>query len=96
MAASNRTGPQAVPCGSGCIECQPPLPLPPFFLLPLQYRPGCVGFVSKSGGMSNECYSVIARAADGVYEGEGEGRGRRGSPPFPFPVYVFVVLWCLG
>lgn len=33
------------------------------------YRPGCVGFVSKSGGMSNELYNVIARAADGVYEG---------------------------
>jgi hypothetical protein len=28
-----------------------------------------VGFVSKSGGMSNEMYNVIARAADGVYEG---------------------------
>ena len=33
------------------------------------YRPGSVGFVSKSGGMSNEMYNVIARAADGVYEG---------------------------
>ena len=32
-------------------------------------RPGSVGFVSKSGGMSNEMYNVIARAADGVYEG---------------------------
>ncbi len=34
------------------------------------YRPGSVGFVSKSGGMSNEMYNVIARAADGIYEGE--------------------------
>lgn len=33
------------------------------------YRPGCVGFVSKSGGMSNEMYNVCARAADGIYEG---------------------------
>lgn len=33
------------------------------------YRPGCVGFVSKSGGMSNEMYNVVARAADGIYEG---------------------------
>ena len=28
-----------------------------------------VGFVSKSGGMSNELYNVIARAADGIIEG---------------------------
>ena len=28
-----------------------------------------VGFVSKSGGMSNELYNVIARAADGIFEG---------------------------
>lgn len=33
------------------------------------YRPGCVGFVSKSGGMSNEMYNVCARAANGIYEG---------------------------
>jgi ATP citrate (pro-S)-lyase len=33
------------------------------------YRPGSVGFVSKSGGMSNELYNVIARAADGIFEG---------------------------
>jgi ATP citrate (pro-S)-lyase len=33
------------------------------------YRPGSVGFVSKSGGMSNEMYNVAVRAADGVYEG---------------------------
>ncbi|CAN4107078.1 unnamed protein product [Withania somnifera] len=29
------------------------------------YRPGSVGFVSKSGGMSNELYSTIARVTDG-------------------------------
>jgi ATP citrate (pro-S)-lyase len=33
------------------------------------YRPGSVGFVSKSGGMSNELYNVLSRAADGIYEG---------------------------
>ena len=33
------------------------------------YRPGSVGFVSVSGGMSNEAYNIIARATDGVYEG---------------------------
>ncbi|ONM31626.1 ATP-citrate synthase beta chain protein 2 [Zea mays] len=33
------------------------------------YRPGSVGFVSKSGGMSNEMYSTIARVTDGIYEG---------------------------
>lgn len=33
------------------------------------YRAGSVGFVSKSGGMSNEMYNVLARATDGLYEG---------------------------
>jgi len=33
------------------------------------YRPGSVGFVSKSGGMSNELYSVLSRTTDGIYEG---------------------------
>jgi ATP-citrate lyase alpha-subunit len=33
------------------------------------YRSGSVGFVSKSGGLSNEMYNVIARNADGIYEG---------------------------
>ncbi len=33
------------------------------------HRPGSVGFVSKSGGMSNEMYNVLARATDGLYEG---------------------------
>ncbi|KAG6494630.1 hypothetical protein ZIOFF_042390 [Zingiber officinale] len=33
------------------------------------YRPGSVGFVSKSGGMSNELYNTIARVTDGIYEG---------------------------
>ena len=33
------------------------------------HRAGSVGFVSKSGGMSNESYNIIARNADGVYEG---------------------------
>ncbi|CAN7045375.1 unnamed protein product [Brassica rapa subsp. trilocularis] len=33
------------------------------------YRPGSVGFVSKSGGMSNEMYNTVARVTDGIYEG---------------------------
>jgi len=33
------------------------------------YRPGSVGFVSKSGGMSNEAYNIISQTTDGVYEG---------------------------
>ncbi|MEW5304090.1 MAG: hypothetical protein WDW38_003413 [Sanguina aurantia] len=32
-------------------------------------RPGSVGFVSKSGGMSNELYNVLGRATDGLFEG---------------------------
>lgn len=30
---------------------------------------GSVGFVSKSGGLSNECYNIIARNTDGVHTG---------------------------
>uniref|UniRef100_A0A0D3AX21 CoA-binding domain-containing protein n=1 Tax=Brassica oleracea var. oleracea TaxID=109376 RepID=A0A0D3AX21_BRAOL len=33
------------------------------------YRPGSVGYVSKSGGMSNEMYNTVARVTDGIYEG---------------------------
>ena len=33
------------------------------------HRPGCVGLVSKSGGMSNEMYNIIAQNSDGVNEG---------------------------
>lgn len=33
------------------------------------YRPGSVGFVAKSGGLSNEAYSIIARNTDGIHEG---------------------------
>ncbi|GAX72929.1 hypothetical protein CEUSTIGMA_g384.t1 [Chlamydomonas eustigma] len=33
------------------------------------HRPGSVGFVSKSGGMSNEMYNVLSRATDGLFEG---------------------------
>ncbi len=37
------------------------------------HRPGSVGFVSKSGGMSNEMYNIIARNSDGLYEGVAVG-----------------------
>ncbi|MBI1968272.1 ATP citrate synthase [Candidatus Woesearchaeota archaeon] len=33
------------------------------------YRPGSVGLVSKSGGMMNELFNIIARATDGIKEG---------------------------
>lgn len=33
------------------------------------HRPGSVGFVSKSGGLSNELYNILARTTDGLYEG---------------------------
>ncbi|HAA55425.1 MAG TPA: ATP citrate synthase [Myxococcales bacterium] len=33
------------------------------------HRPGSVGFVSKSGGMSNEMYNVLAQWTDGTHEG---------------------------
>ncbi|CAF1920772.1 unnamed protein product [Brassica oleracea] len=33
------------------------------------YRPRSVGFVSKSGGMSNEMYNTVAGVTDGIYKG---------------------------
>ena len=33
------------------------------------YNPGSVGFVAKSGGLSNEAFNIIARNTDGIYEG---------------------------
>ncbi|KAG5437480.1 hypothetical protein PCANB_000908 [Pneumocystis canis] len=40
------------------------------------YRPGSVGYVSKSGGMSNELNNIISRVTDGVYEGIAIGGDR--------------------
>jgi len=40
------------------------------------YRPGSVGFVSKSGGMSNEMNFAIAQNSDGIYEGIAIGGDR--------------------
>jgi succinyl-CoA synthetase alpha subunit len=40
------------------------------------YRAGSVGFVSKSGGMSNEMYNIISRNSDGIYEGHAIGGDR--------------------
>lgn len=40
------------------------------------HRPGSVGFVSKSGGLSNEAYNIIARSTDGLYEGIAIGGDR--------------------
>ncbi len=33
------------------------------------YRPGSIGLVSKSGGMMNELFNIIARTTNGIYEG---------------------------
>ena len=33
------------------------------------YRPGSVGFVSKSGGLSNELYNILSKTTDGLFEG---------------------------
>jgi succinyl-CoA synthetase alpha subunit len=40
------------------------------------YRPGCVGFVSKSGGMLNEAFNIVSRNSNGVYEGIAIGGDR--------------------
>ncbi|KAL1411666.1 ATP citrate lyase subunit 1 [Vanrija albida] len=40
------------------------------------YRPGSVGYVSKSGGMSNELNSILAQTTNGVYEGVAIGGDR--------------------
>lgn len=40
------------------------------------YRPGSVGYVSRSGGMSNELNNIISRATNGVYEGVAIGGDR--------------------
>ncbi|KAJ4307205.1 ATP citrate lyase subunit 1 [Collariella sp. IMI 366227] len=40
------------------------------------YRKGSVGYVSKSGGMSNELNNIIAQNTDGVFEGVAIGGDR--------------------
>jgi succinyl-CoA synthetase alpha subunit len=40
------------------------------------HRPGSVGYVSKSGGLSNEMNNIIALNSDGVYEGIAIGGDR--------------------
>jgi succinyl-CoA synthetase alpha subunit/citrate synthase len=39
-------------------------------------RPGSVGVVSKSGGLSNELYNIVALNADGIHEGVAIGGDR--------------------
>ena len=39
-------------------------------------RPGCVGYVGKSGGISNEMYRMIAENSDGIVEGVAIGGDR--------------------
>lgn len=40
------------------------------------YRPGSVGYVSKSGGMSNELNNILSLVTDGTYEGIAIGGDR--------------------
>jgi len=40
------------------------------------YRPGSIGFVSKSGGLSNEMNFMISQTTDGIYEGIAIGGDR--------------------
>ncbi|KAL8681611.1 MAG: hypothetical protein Q9186_002280 [Xanthomendoza sp. 1 TL-2023] len=40
------------------------------------YRKGSVGYVSKSGGMSNELNNIVCNTTDGVYEGVAIGGDR--------------------
>lgn len=40
------------------------------------YRPGSIGFVSKSGGLSNEMYFMVSQNTDGIYEGVAIGGDR--------------------
>jgi ATP citrate (pro-S)-lyase len=40
------------------------------------YRPGSVGYVSKSGGMSNELNNILSTTTNGVYEGIAIGGDR--------------------
>lgn len=40
------------------------------------YRKGSVGYVSKSGGMSNELNNILAQVSNGVYEGVAIGGDR--------------------
>lgn len=40
------------------------------------YRQGSVGYVSKSGGMSNELNNIISTTTNGVYEGVAIGGDR--------------------
>ncbi|MFH1101807.1 MAG: citrate/2-methylcitrate synthase [Methanobacteriota archaeon] len=40
------------------------------------HRPGSIGFVSKSGGLSNEAYNIVAQNTDGLYEGIAIGGDR--------------------
>jgi len=40
------------------------------------YRPGSVGYVSKSGGMSNELNNILSLVTNGTYEGIAIGGDR--------------------
>lgn len=51
------------------------------------YRPGSIGYVSRSGGLSNELNNICSRVADGIYEGVAIGGDR--FPGSTFSDHVF-------
>ncbi|KAI9251177.1 citrate synthase-like protein [Sporodiniella umbellata] len=53
------------------------------------YRTGSVGYVSKSGGMSNELNNIISRTTDGVYEGVAIGGDRYPGSSFIEHLYRY-------
>lgn len=63
------------------------------------YRPGCVAYVSRSGGMSNELNNIISRATDGVYEGVAIGGDRYPGTTFMDHIKrlisVYVMIFCI-
>eukprot|EP00008_Paramoeba_atlantica_P013331 CAMPEP_0201482808 /NCGR_PEP_ID=MMETSP0151_2-20130828/7068_1 /ASSEMBLY_ACC=CAM_ASM_000257 /TAXON_ID=200890 /ORGANISM="Paramoeba atlantica, Strain 621/1 / CCAP 1560/9" /LENGTH=613 /DNA_ID=CAMNT_0047865669 /DNA_START=39 /DNA_END=1880 /DNA_ORIENTATION=+ len=46
------------------------------------FRPGSVGVVSKSGGLSNELYNMLSRTTNGVFEGIAIGGDAWGGSTF--------------
>lgn len=71
MLLSAPVAPPPLPCQAGAFKIGDTAGTLDNIIACKLYRPGSVGFVSKSGGMSNEMYNVLSRATDGLYEGEG-------------------------
>jgi succinyl-CoA synthetase alpha subunit len=57
----------------GCFRTANPGGAIENIILTKLYRPGSVGVVTKSGGMSGETYNMVSRRADGTFEGVAVG-----------------------